>query len=227
MPAALILRLARTRRLAIVCSGTRKARAVSSVVSPPSVRSVSATWASSASAGWQHVKTSSSRWSAWWSRPPRPPGLPARRANVSSRRACDRGDPVDRTVARGGDQPGARAPPASRRGASVRGDREGVLGGFLGDIEVAEEADETCEYAAPLVAEDLVEGRYCSTTGRTSTAPPMLAAGIRDASSIAASRSSASNTRYPPRASLTETNGPSVVSVLPFSARTVVAASGG
>ena len=29
--------------------------------SPPSVRSVSATWASSASAGWQHVKMSSSR----------------------------------------------------------------------------------------------------------------------------------------------------------------------
>jgi len=46
-----------------------------------------------------------------------------------------------------------------------------------------------------LIAEDLLEDRYHSTTGRTSTAPPMRAAGIREASSIAASRSSASNTR--------------------------------
>ena len=37
--------------------------------------------------------------------------------------------------------------------------------------------------------------RYHSTTGRTSIAPPRRAAGIRAASSIAASRSSASNTR--------------------------------
>ena len=42
-------------------SGTRKARAISSVVRPPRVRSVSATWASSASAGWQQVKMSSRR----------------------------------------------------------------------------------------------------------------------------------------------------------------------
>src|SRR4051794_20077706 len=61
MPAALILRLARTSRCAIVASGTRNARAISSVVRPPSVRSVSATCASVASAGWQQVKTSSSR----------------------------------------------------------------------------------------------------------------------------------------------------------------------
>src|SRR5688572_13475037 len=47
MPAALILRLARTGRCAIVASGTRKARAISGVVvTPPSVRSVSATCAS-------------------------------------------------------------------------------------------------------------------------------------------------------------------------------------
>jgi len=45
----------------MVASGTRKARAISSVWRPPSVRSVSATWESSASAGRQHVKTSSNR----------------------------------------------------------------------------------------------------------------------------------------------------------------------
>src|SRR3954470_14780551 len=45
----------------MVGSGTRNARAISSVVRPPSVRRVSATCASVASAGWQQVKTSSSR----------------------------------------------------------------------------------------------------------------------------------------------------------------------
>ena len=48
----------------------------------------------------------------------------------------------------------------------------------------------------------------------------------RRESAIAASRSSASKNRYPPRASLTATNGPSVVSASPFSTRTVVAVSG-
>ena len=45
----------------MVAVGTRKARAISSVSRPPSVRSVSATWASSASAGWQQVKISRRR----------------------------------------------------------------------------------------------------------------------------------------------------------------------
>ncbi len=61
MPASPIFRFARTRRLAIVSRGTRKARAISSVLRPPRVRSVRATWASSASAGWQQVKSSSRR----------------------------------------------------------------------------------------------------------------------------------------------------------------------
>ena len=70
-----------------------------------------------------------------------------------------------------------------------------ALIGFLGDFELAEEADQGREDAAPLVAEDLVEDRYHSTIGRTSIAPPSQAAGIFAASSIAASRSSASNSR--------------------------------
>ena len=48
--------MARTMRWAIVGSGTRKARAISSVVRPPSRRSVSATRASAESTGWQAVK---------------------------------------------------------------------------------------------------------------------------------------------------------------------------
>jgi hypothetical protein len=51
MAAWRILPLARTRRLAIVGSATRKARAISAVVRPATVRSVSATRASSESAG--------------------------------------------------------------------------------------------------------------------------------------------------------------------------------
>ena len=41
----------------------------------------------------------------------------------------------------------------------------------------------------------LLDDGYRSTIGRTSTAPPMRAAGIREATSIAASRSSASKNR--------------------------------
>ena len=48
---ARIFVFARTRRWAIVAGAIRNARAISSVVRPPSVRSVNATWASSASAG--------------------------------------------------------------------------------------------------------------------------------------------------------------------------------
>src|SRR6266487_2470790 len=45
----------------IVGSGTRKARAISVVLRPPSSRSVSATWAPGARAGWQQVKIRRSR----------------------------------------------------------------------------------------------------------------------------------------------------------------------
>src|SRR5215470_18098264 len=60
MRATRILAFARTRRWAMVEVGTRKARAISSVESPPRVRRVRATCASGARAGWQHVKISRS-----------------------------------------------------------------------------------------------------------------------------------------------------------------------
>ena len=59
--ASRILRLARTSRCAMVASGTRNAREISAVSRPPSRRRVSATWASTASAGWQQVNMSRSR----------------------------------------------------------------------------------------------------------------------------------------------------------------------
>src|SRR3954468_15452323 len=56
--AAVSVRLARTIRCASVASGTRNARAISSVVRPPTRRRVSATRASRLSTGWQEMKTS-------------------------------------------------------------------------------------------------------------------------------------------------------------------------
>jgi hypothetical protein len=61
MRAAAIFFLARVRRAAMVASATRKARAMSGVAKPQTSRSVRATCASGASAGWQHVKISRSR----------------------------------------------------------------------------------------------------------------------------------------------------------------------
>ena|SRR5215211_5545250 len=104
-------------------------------------------------------------------------------------------DTVDRSVARRRQEPGARVGGSSVPRPALRGDREGLLRGFLGEVEVAEEADHRSENASPLIAEGLLENLYRSTIGRTSMAPPMRAAGIRAASSIAASRSSASKKR--------------------------------
>src|SRR5262249_44429186 len=135
-------------------------------------------------------------------------------------------DSIDRPVARGRDQPGARVLRRSVARPSRRGGRERLLRSFLGEVEVAEEADECGEHAPPFVAKDLLEAHQDVSTGRTSIAPPRRAAGTRDAISIAASRSSASRTKNPPIASLIPRNGPSVTSVLPSVTRTVVATPG-
>ena len=112
------VRLARTIRWATVGSGTRKARAISSVVSPPSRRSVSATRASVDSTGWQAMKMSRSRSSPTSSsssasrsgRPWRSAGLELARqlARACARAAAAPAEQVDRAVLRGGHQPGAR-----------------------------------------------------------------------------------------------------------------------
>jgi hypothetical protein len=77
-------------------------------------------------------------------------------------------------------------------------DREGLLRGFLGEIDVTEEADQGRQDAAPLAAEDLLDQKPSSvgisTKGRTSTAPPSRTAGIRWTNSNASSRSAASST---------------------------------
>jgi hypothetical protein len=55
-------------------------------------------------------------------------------------------------------EPAARARRDAVARPALRRDRERLLGGLLGEIEVAEEADQGSEDAAPLIAEDLVEG---------------------------------------------------------------------
>ena len=73
---------------------------------------------------------------------------------------------------------------------ALRRDRERLRGGLLGQVEIAEVADQAGQDPAPLVAENLLDqdGSYSSgggTTGRISTEPPIRAAGIRAASSVA------------------------------------------
>jgi hypothetical protein len=102
-------------------------------------------------------------------------------------------DPIDGSAAGRRYEPDAGVGGHAVLRPALRGDREGLLRGFLGEVKVAEEADQSSEDISPLLAEALLEAPYHSTIGRTSIAPPMLAAGIRAASSSAASRSSASN----------------------------------
>ena len=193
MPASLILRLARTSRCAIVASGTRNARAISSVLRPPSVRSVSATCASSRerrmAAGEDQLEPLVGKDSSRPSRPP-PPRAPRSSfvfaASVRSRRM--------RSIARLRAVAISQAPGLS--GAPSRGQRSAAIA----KASCAASSARSKSPRKPIRAartrphssrKTPLDQR--STTGRTSIAPPMRAAGIRAASSIAASRSSASN----------------------------------
>jgi hypothetical protein len=63
-------------------------------------------------------------------------------------------DPVDGPIARRRRQPGARIGRLARARPSLGRDRERLLRGLLGEVEVAEEADQVGQDAAPLLAED-------------------------------------------------------------------------
>jgi hypothetical protein len=99
---------------------------------------------------------------------------------------------VDGPVAGRRQQPGSGIGGIPVARPALGGDGERLLGRFLGEVEITEEADQRSEHTAPLVAEGLLEDRYHSMIGRTSIAPPRRAAGILAATSMAASRSSAS-----------------------------------
>jgi hypothetical protein len=66
---------------------------------------------------------------------------------------------VNGAIARGDRQPRARIGRRAFARPALRGSRERLLRRFFGEIEVAEEADQVGEDAAPLVAEDLLEQR--------------------------------------------------------------------
>ena len=99
-------------------------------------------------------------------------------------------DAVDGAVARHGDEPAGRVGRHAVARPAFDRDGERILKGVLGEVEIAEDADQGREDAVALVAEDALDHR--STSGRTSTEPPIRAAGIRDATSRAASMPSAS-----------------------------------
>jgi hypothetical protein len=66
-------------------------------------------------------------------------------------------DAVDGAVPPGRDQPRVRIVRRAAPRPALGGDRERLLRGFLGEVEVAEEADQAREDAAPLVTKDLLE----------------------------------------------------------------------
>ena len=66
---------------------------------------------------------------------------------------------VDRAVAGRDRQPAAWIGRRAVARPALGGDRERLLSGLLGEVEVAEEADQRCENSAPFVAEDLLEDR--------------------------------------------------------------------
>ena len=116
-------------------------------------------------------------------------------------------EPVDGLATGRGEQPGARAVRQARgRPGTERGD-DRLLEGVLGEVEVAEDTDQSGENLPRLPAEHVVEAdprRFCgrpvvwrarggtypgmSNTGRTSTVP-VRALGICAATSMARSRS--------------------------------------
>ena len=152
MPASRILRLARTSRCAIVGSGTRKARAISAVVEAAQraqrqrhlrlgrERRVAAgedqlqsfvgeSSVASISSSRRLAAASSSRVFAASVRSRRMRSIARLRAVVSSQLPGCSGHAVARPA--------------------LGGDREGLLGGFLGEVEVAEEADQARRARGP------------------------------------------------------------------------------
>ena len=102
-------------------------------------------------------------------------------------------DPVDRPVAGGRHQPRAGVGGNAVPGPALGRCQKRFLTGILGEVEIAEEADQGSQHASPLVTEDLVDQEPISTIGRTSTEPSIRAAGIVAATPMAVSRSAASS----------------------------------
>ena len=157
MPASTILRLARTIRCAIVCSLTRKARAICAVVIPTTARRVSASRDSTASAGWQQPNSSGRRSST--RRVVRGWCIPSRsRASARSCRWRLRTVSIAlRRAATWSHAPGRSAtPPRPPRAQRLE---HSVLHRLLGDVEVADEPVQRRDDRARLGTDGGREGR--------------------------------------------------------------------
>jgi hypothetical protein len=66
-------------------------------------------------------------------------------------------DAVDRAVSGRRHEPRAGVLRGAVARPALGGDRERLLRGFLGELEVAEEADQGSKDSAPLLAEDVLE----------------------------------------------------------------------
>src|SRR5207302_9110459 len=113
------------------------------------------------------------------------------------------------------------------RGPPLHGRGERVLDRLLGDVDVAEDADQDGHRAPVLLAEDTLDLRRRRLggqpwNGRTSIGSVVARAALL-AHASAASRSGASMIRSPPTCSLPSANGPSVSSTSPSWSRTTVA----
>ena len=191
----------------MVASGTRKARAISAVVMPASVRRVSATWASKESAGWQQVnirrRRSSGTSSSLGLAIPRL-ALPSLRLHggylpLLGRAQLGATRPVDGAVAGHRREPGAGAARDAVAGPALQRGGEGILRALLGQVPVTREADKGRDDPAPFGVERIGDGgldlgRHISQIGLTST-DPCCAPGILAATSMASSRSLQSTTK--------------------------------
>ena len=237
MPASAILRLARTIRWAIAGSATRNARAISAVVRPPSDRSVSATRAGGASAGWQHVKISrrrssriidassssgcscSCRRTSSASRSARPAAARSRRSRSIALRCAV---VVIQAAGLAGTPPAGHAAAAAANASCTAS--SAMPKSPSRRTSVARTAPRSSRKTRSTAAAVAVTTRPCPHTGRTST-DPYSALGMRAAHDMATSRSGASIRKKPARYSFVSAKGPSVTSVAPPRTRTVVAAS--
>src|SRR5438445_299405 len=159
MRAALILRLARARRCAIAGSLTRNDLATSLVDAPPSRRRVSATCASVESAGWQQVKMRRSRSSCTGPSFPGEPGSSlsgeSSAASLSSSRPRD--SRRKRSMARLRAVVVIQAPGLGGSPAPVhlrKATANASCNRILGDVDVAEDADQGSDGSAGLLPED-------------------------------------------------------------------------
>ena len=160
--------MARTMRWATVGSGTRNARAISSVVRPPSRRSVSATRASVERTGWQAVNIEAQqvvadvvvegRVEVRRGRLLVRPASPAADLLVLALEQLVPAQEVDGPMLRGGHEPGARVVRDARLGPLLERGDEGVLGELLGQADVAHDPREAGDEPGRLDPPDRVDG---------------------------------------------------------------------